>query len=160
MGLKYRNSIFGPNLFFVTTSTLGRVNYFNNEERLIIVQQELYKTVRLKSCILMAYVIMPNHIHLLLGSKVGGHGISKFIHSFKGIVRKKIVGDQRFWERGFDDLVITSEEQFRIKLNYIHYNPVKANLVEKPEDWIYSSYGFWELNEANENLTRDFAWLE
>ena len=39
----------------------------------------------------------------------------------------------------FDDEVIRSEKWFFQKLNYIHNNPVKAGLVEMPEDWSYSS---------------------
>ena len=39
----------------------------------------------------------------------------------------------------FDDVLIHSKEQYEIKLNYIHNNPVKRGLVQRPEDWLYSS---------------------
>ena len=50
---------------------------------------------------------------------------------------------QKFWQYRFDDVYIYSEDIYRIKLNYIHYNPIKAGLVNKPEDWLYSSVNFY-----------------
>lgn len=49
--------------------------------------------------------------------------------------------------------------QFNIKLNYIHNNPVKKELVDSPEKWEYSSYRFWEFDEANSHLVKDFKWM-
>jgi hypothetical protein len=43
------------------------------------------------------------------------------------------------WKDRFDDLVIESEETLRVKIEYIHNNPVRAALVSDPEDWRYSS---------------------
>lgn len=45
----------------------------------------------------------------------------------------------KFWMDRFDDVVIIKEETLKTKVDYIHYNPVKAELVEKIEDWKYSS---------------------
>lgn len=160
MGKRYRTLIQGPALFFATTSTLDRRSYFINEDKLTVVRHELFHTVELRVCYLMGYVIMPNHIHVLIGFIDGGKGLIKFMHSFKGIVRKKLIGDNLFWERGYDDLEIKTEEQFKIKLNYIHFNPVKRGLVEAPEDWRFSSYRFWEMNGTNSCLTMDFSWME
>ena len=150
----------GPALFFATTSTLKRKNYFTSEAKLEIVRDELFCTVELKVCYLMGYVIMPNHVHILIGFLDGGKGLIKFMHSFKGIVRKRLIGDNLFWERGYDDLMMKTVAQFNIKLNYIHFNPVKRGLVEAPEDWRFSSYRFWEMGEANSCLTMDFSWME
>ena len=57
----------------------------------------------------------------------------------------------------FDDVVIYSSEMFNIKLNYIHYNPLKRGLVENPEDWKYSSarnylFGDHSVIEVDTNL--------
>ena len=147
-------------MYFVTTSTTNHVKHFNNKDRLTLATNTLYEVVKLQACFLMGFVIMPNHVHLLIGTQQGGNQISKFMHSFKGNVRKQIAGDRRFWQQRFDDLVIITEEQFRIKMNYIHWNPVKDGLVEKPEDWRFSSYRFWEFGEENPNLVRDFTWMD
>jgi putative transposase len=108
----------------------------------------------------MAYVIMPTHIHLILGSTDGGRSISKFMHSLKGRIRETLQGKGKFWQDGFDDVILFSEEQFNVKLNYIHYNPVKAGLVNAPVDWIYSSYKNWNEGVAESSVQIDFDWME
>jgi len=157
---RYRSSVAGPALFFVTTSTLDRIDLFDSNHKLSQANEILFNVVKLHSSILMGYVLMPNHVHLLIGTQQGGDQISKFVHSFKGNVRKEIAGDRSIWQKRFDDLMIATEDQFRIKLEYIHWNPVKRGLVEKPEDWKYSSYRFWALGEENPLLVKDFLWLE
>jgi REP element-mobilizing transposase RayT len=56
----------------------------------------------------------------------------------KGRSSRKI-NEGHFWQKGFFDFTILTEEKFREKFNYIHYNPVKRGLVEKAEDYKYSS---------------------
>lgn len=60
----------------------------------------------------------------------------------------------------FDDLAIWSEKQFRIKLDYIHRNPVKAGLAGTPEGFPYSSAAAWLGDGADEvvRTTLDFEW--
>ena len=107
----------------------------------------------------MGYVIMPNHVHFLIGSAKGGTGISEFFHSFKALVRIRNSGKKRIWEDGFDDLEIKQMEQFYIKLNYIHNNPVKRGLVAEPGEWKYSSFKFWTNDKPDSNLVKDFEWM-
>jgi REP element-mobilizing transposase RayT len=116
-GGRYRSGIEGPALLFVTTSTDGKVNIFDSDEKLSLLEEALFKVVRLQKSFLMGYVLMPNHLHLLIGSPSGGNHISALVHSLKGNVRKAIFGDRRIWQQRFDDLVIKTEEQFRIKLD-------------------------------------------
>ena len=99
---------------------------------------------------------MPSHIHLLSGSQKGGPGISRFIHSLKGRIRSNLSHAGRLWQERFDDLVIKSEKQFRIKLNYIHLNPVKDRLVENAGDWPYSSYLDWKYQDDGKGILFDF----
>ncbi len=105
---------------------------------------------------LPGYVLMPTHLHLLLGLK-RLDSLSRFMQSYKSLSTRKIGklelgkmgnrlkenGKFRLWKTRFDDVIITSEKQFRIKLDYIHNNPVKAGLVDNPSDWPYSSAGDW-----------------
>jgi len=103
---------------------------------------------------------MPNHLHLIVGSKEGGRGIARFIHSLKGMIRKQLVGNARLWQERFDDLMLKSERQFGIKLNYVHTNPVRAGLVAKPEDWPYSSYKDWLSQNKDSKIDFDLKVLE
>lgn len=49
----------------------------------------------------------------------------------------------KFWQGGFHDVYLREPRNFAIKVNYIHNNPVKAGLVGKPEDYIFSSAKFY-----------------
>jgi putative transposase len=99
---------------------------------------------------------MPSHVHLLAGSTAGGPGVSRFMHSFKGRVRINLNHKESLWQERFDDLVIKSEKQFRIKLNYIHNNPVKDGLVENVGDWPYSSFTDWQNGISEKGIFFEF----
>ena len=68
------------------------------------------------------YVIMPNHIHLII-HKTNGNPISNDIRAFKGLVTKRI--GFGIWQDYYYDHVIRDEADYRIKCNYIDENPAK-----------------------------------
>lgn len=68
------------------------------------------------------YVIMPNHIHLII-LKENGKPISSDIRSFKGLTSKK--AGHPIWQKYYYDRVIRNEEEYRIKWKYIDDNPAK-----------------------------------
>ena len=127
---------------------------------MVKIQQLLLQVAERKSISIIGFVIMPNHLHLIVGSKEGGPGIARFIHSLKGMIRKQLVGNAKLWQERYDDLVLKSEKQFRIKLNYIHTNPVRAGLAAKPEDWSYSSYKDWLNQNKDSKIDFDLKVLE
>ncbi len=79
---------------------------------------------------------MPDHIHLLI--RPINLGISKTVQLIKGRASRKI-NKGTFWQKGFFDFAILTDKKFGEKFNYIHYNPVKRGLVERAEDYKYSS---------------------
>ena len=65
------------------------------------------------------------------------------------------------WEHHPDTFLVTSESVFLQKLNYIHLNPVKAGLVEHPDDYLYSSSRVWNRRPLeNEPLKVDLDKIE
>ena len=160
MPLRNRNLIQYPAVFFLTTSTCDRKPFPDYPNSLAVIERLLFQVAQFKSVSIMGYVIMPTHIHLVAGSKEGGPGIAKFMHSLKGMIRKELVGNAKLWQDRFDDLVLTSEEQFNIKLNYIHNNPVKSGLVARPDDWPYSSYKEWIEQGQQSRVLFDFGFLD
>jgi len=88
-----------------------------------------------------AYVVMPNHVHILIEP---GVPLARVTHRVKGTSARaanKILGleSHRFWQdESFDHWVRSAAEFMRIK-NYIEHNPVKAGLVNFPADWLWSS---------------------
>jgi putative transposase len=96
---------------------------------------------RLSFYALHAFVIMPNHVHLLITPKVP---IPRLMNGLKGVTAREanaILGRQgkHFWQdESFDHWVRTSTEFDRIRA-YIEFNPVSARLAAEPEAWPWSS---------------------
>jgi REP element-mobilizing transposase RayT len=94
---------------------------------------------------LTAWVVMPNHAHMLL-TPSAGHELSDILHSLKSytaneankILRRK----GQFWQPESFDRWIRDADHFAKVIAYIENNPVKARLCEKPEDWPFSSAWF------------------
>jgi hypothetical protein len=91
--------------------------------------------------ILYSHVIMPNHFHALLKPVYGS--ISVIMQLIKGR-SSKLLGRGKLWQKGFYDFSIIKEATFKQKVNYIHENPVRWGLVERPEDYAFSSAGAYK----------------
>jgi REP element-mobilizing transposase RayT len=89
---------------------------------------------------LIAFAIMPNHIHLLLNPY---KKLSKIMQNIKGKSAKKINESLnlsgKFWAREYYDKVIRDEKQFNITIEYILNNPIKANLKDA-KDRVYCKF--------------------
>ena len=89
---------------------------------------------------LYGYVVMPEHVHLLL-SEPPQDTLADALKSLKQGVSRRLIGDaEHFWQKRYYDFNIRNYPQFVEKLRYIHRNPVKAGLCERPEDWEWSSF--------------------
>ena len=93
---------------------------------------------------LHAWVVMPNHVHVLL-SPIEGHSLTEITHSWKSFTANqanKLLGRTgEFWQRESFDRFIRNEEHFAAEVDYIERNPVAAGLCRTPEDWVFSSAG-------------------
>jgi putative transposase len=92
---------------------------------------------------IISYCIMPTHIHLILKQLID-KGISIFMsqisNSYARYFNTKHKRKGSLWESEFKNKLVTNDEQLLHLTRYIHLNPVSAFLVEKPEDWEFSSY--------------------
>jgi len=93
---------------------------------------------------LRAWVIMPNHVHLLF--KVLEVPMSQLLDAWKGFTAKqvnKVLGRRgKFWQDGYWDTCMRDEEHERRSQKYIEANPVKARLVATNKEWAWSSARF------------------
>jgi putative transposase len=109
---------------------------------------------------------MPEHVHLLISEgpkctpslvlKVLKQRVSRDLRKRK---RREPLGQMRlgfkdgvaelprFWQPRFYDFNVYSAKKIREKLEYMHANPVKRGLVEKPGEWVWSSFGSYEQGE-------------
>ena len=90
---------------------------------------------------LHAFAVMPNHVHVLLSPYVPLARITRGVKRLTASKANELLGrsGQRFWqEESFDRWIRNAAEFERVK-NYIEWNPVKAGLCKRPEDWPWSS---------------------
>jgi putative transposase len=92
---------------------------------------------------IIAYCLMPTHIHLVL-QEISPSGISEYMRivldSYTRYFNKRIGRKGPLWEGRVKRVLVESDEQLLHLTRYVHLNPVSAGIVEKPEDWVYSSY--------------------
>ncbi len=128
---------------------------------------------------LWAYVVMPNHVHLLIYPE-NTLSISAILYSVKhGFshkasehlrVRRPTVADKlvyrkgnhlynRFWQVGGGyDRNISGLDKLRHAVEYIHFNPVRKGLVRRPTDWRWSSAGCYEYGTDEAIAVDRFEW--
>src|SRR5438270_8968529 len=86
------------------------------------------------------YVVMPEHVHILLSEPQQGT-LADALKSLKQGVSRRLIGHaEHFWQKRYYDFNIRNYAQFVEKLRYIHRNPVTRGLCERPEDWQWSSF--------------------
>jgi putative transposase len=87
------------------------------------------------------YVVMPEHIHLLV-TEPEDEPLSTALQAIKQSVSRTLAlrAPEPFWQARYYDFNVWSEKKRIEKLRYIHRNPMRRGLVEKPEDWKWSSF--------------------
>jgi REP element-mobilizing transposase RayT len=92
---------------------------------------------------LHAWVIMPNHVHILIHPKAPLSKITSTIKGYSARQANSILErtGQPFWQIESYDHCVRDEKEFGNIIRYVEYNPVAAGLVATPEDWKWSSAG-------------------
>lgn len=93
-----------------------------------------------------AWVVLPDHLHMLIDSKQ--INLSKVIKIFKqdfGYLYRQRIGTRggRIWQLRFWDHVIRNQDDMNRHLDYIHYNPVKHGLVKAAREYKHSSFVYY-----------------
>jgi putative transposase len=154
-------------LHFLTFSCYRRLPMLGTMRARNLFVRALGKIRERYKFLLVGYVVMPNHVHLLIGEtpratpsvvlKVLKQRVSRDLR--KGRHRRPAgqlplafaKGDgglPRFWQPRFYDFNVWSKRKVREKLEYMHANPVTKKLVEHPKDWPWSSFLFYAKDEA------------
>jgi len=170
---KWSNQNLPGALHFVTGNLLDRVAVFKQPPCCEVFLQTLGALLNEWRCKLIAYVLMPDHFHLIVNPRDGC--IKEFTGKLKGLSAKAIVGkvtDINFkfdqdelsylvWQEGFKAIPLWSAWMIWQKINYIHANPVKARLVKAARDYRWSSYRACYSEEVVElNVDREWWWPE
>jgi putative transposase len=103
---------------------------------------------------IIAYCIMPTHIHLLL-KQIADNGITKFLgrilNSYSKYFNTKHQRNGPLWSSRFKSVLVFDDEQLLHLTRYIHLNPVSVGLVKEPGEWQYSSYKEYSTTSSNKN---------
>ncbi len=153
-------------MYFSTITVVNWIDVFTRPCYKHIIIDSLKYCEKEKGLDIYAWVLMSNHLHLISGTKEGIRH-SDIIRDFKKFTSKEIIRaikdepesrkewmlqlflkagqynkkikDYGFWQRGNDEQEIFLEDYLLQKLNYIHMNPVVAEIVDEPQEYMYSS---------------------
>jgi putative transposase len=97
---------------------------------------------RIGGCQLMAWCLMPDHVHTLLRVGPEGGDILRFLHSYKSWTGRVMTeaGFSGTWERSFWDRHARSRDDISALISYVLHNPVRSELCEKWDQWPYSEF--------------------
>jgi putative transposase len=138
-------------LHFITFSCYRRLPLLGTALARTVFEQALEDVRRWYGMFITGYVVMPEHVHLLVGEPERST-LSIALQMLKQNVARTLCvpEDQpRFWQRRYYDFNVWTEEKRIEKLRYIHRNPVTRGLVVKPEDWTWSSFRHWPTGEES-----------
>lgn len=152
--------------YFLTMTVVGWIDVFTRANHKLTIIDSLKYCQQNKGLVLFAYCLMPSHLHLI-GRAEGQYSLSEILRDFKKFTAKAIIKQiieepesrrewmlkyfedagkplkridhYKFWQDGNQAKEIFSKEFFFEKLNYIHQNPIQELIVEKPEDYLFSS---------------------
>lgn len=147
----------------ITAVARNRLPVFRTEAIKRVVSSALDEARRSGGFALFAYVIMPDHLHVVTD---GTRKPSDTLRFIKGIASHRVIeylkmgGFQRsleklrdekkerghqysLWQHHSNVVLLTSEFMFMQRVNYIHQNPVRAGLAERAEDYRWSSARHW-----------------
>lgn len=127
-------------LHFVTFSCFHRLPLLETPGAKQTVEEVLEQTRARHQARIYAYVLMPEHVHLL-ANEPPMILLAQFLKAVKQVASRKLRGPrEKFWQDRYYDSNVRGEAAFSEVIRYIHRNPVKRGLVAKPEDWPWSSY--------------------
>jgi putative transposase len=149
---------------FITASCYQRKPLLNTPERRDLFLQVLENTRRKYRFLVLGYVVMPEHFHLLISEPREGTP-SVVVQALKiGFVRRLLSGREhsgaRIWQRRFYDFNVWTPKKRIEKLRYIHRNPVTRRLVPAPEEWGWSSFRSYAYGETGPVRINDWEILE
>ncbi|MGD0095971.1 MAG: transposase [Terracidiphilus sp.] len=123
---------------FLTFSCYRRLDHLGTVAARDLFEDALERLRQRYPFVVAGYVVMPEHVHLLVGEPEKGT-ISDVVHGLKLSVAMRRA-ERPFWQTRYYDFLVHNEEKRVEKLRYMHRNPVVRGLVAKPEEWPWSSF--------------------
>jgi REP element-mobilizing transposase RayT len=166
-------------VYFITSTIVEWIPVFTSEKYFKIITDNTKYSQKKRDLKCHAYVILDNHFHMV----ISGQELSKSIALLKSYSARKIIdelkkdgrslilkqlesfkkqykvkSEYQLWQEGSHPQEITNSDMLNQKIDYIHFNPVRRGLVEKPEDWKYSSASFYYAGNKSEIDIEILCW--
>ena len=154
-------------LYFITSTVIDWIDVFTRPRYKHIIVESLSHCQQHKGLKIYAWVLMSNHLHAIV-SAGSTYSIAEILRDFKKFTSKRIIAElqadmqesrskwmlehfhfagvndkkithYRFWQDGYYPELILSYDFYMQKLNYIHDNPVRQEIVTHQKDYLYSS---------------------
>ncbi len=126
-------------VYFITVNCDQRVR---NQLAAPDIARQIFETVRHRQEIFLwwphVFLLMPDHLHTLLSFPPSGKPVKRVVEKWKEWTAKQF---RIVWQRGFFEHRLRDEESKREKAAYILQNPVRKELVARPEDWPFLYFG-------------------
>ena len=162
-----RNKIYPDKIYYLTTTVVGWIDVFTRPVYRHIIVDSIKYCQKEKGLILHSWCLMSNHLHWIASAEQGKN-LSDILRDFKKFTNKKIIEEiinnsqesrkkwllslfknagknnqkiknYKFWQDSNEAKELITNKFIAQKLNYIHKNPVIAEIVEKEEHYLYSS---------------------
>ncbi len=120
---------------FITFSCYRRLPLLGQAAAYKTFEHELEAVRRRYGLVVAGYVLMPDHVHLLVGEPlVSSLSVALQVLKQKTSRKLKKKADAQFWQRRYYDFNVHNPEKTTEKLRYMHWNPVRRGLMAKPEE--------------------------
>ena len=165
-------------LHFITWSCCDRQPLLGTTESRNLLLKVLEQMRNRYRFTVVGFVVMPEHLHLLMSEPLMGN-ISRAISAVKlGYTRRVLSENPHFWKsppevghpsdavsrhvwmKRYYDFNVYSSLKITETLHYMHQNPVVRGLVERPEQWDWSSFRFYACGESRMLKVNDWTWWE
>jgi putative transposase len=150
------SSSFDTSTYFITANAFNGQALFQSERVAKLLVGTLLEYRQQNKFLVHEFVVMPNHLHVLL-TTVEGITLERAVQLIKGGCSfrsgKELEMRGEIWQRGYVDHRMRDGRDFANHREYIRQNPVKRHLAEKPAEFVYgSAFPGFELDEAPQGL--------
>ncbi|HUJ81321.1 MAG TPA: transposase [Candidatus Acidoferrales bacterium] len=128
--------------FFISSSTWGRRSILQSRPLCDLLLSVIRENRAKERLLVHEFVFMRDHVHVILtpGPDVSLEKAVQFIKGgFSFRAKKEKLFNGEIWEKGYNERRIKDAHEYATHVDYVWMNPVRAGLVERPEDFLYSS---------------------
>jgi REP element-mobilizing transposase RayT len=144
----------GPARYFLTFCTLGRLPVFRDPEIVAMTLAQFRTTAAQEGFAILAYCLMPDHVHLLVEALADTSDLRRFVKLGKQRAGGKYARTHLapLWQPGYYERILREHDDSKEVARYIINNPVRAGLVENPADYPHLGSDVWPHGDLFESV--------